>query len=840
MKAVIMAGGKGTRLRPLTCDRPKPMVPMVGKPMMEHIIELLKGHGFADILATLWYMPQVIEDYFGSGERFGVNIRYFIEDRPLGTAGSVKNVERFLDDTFLVISGDALTDIDLSAVVRFHREKKSKATIVLTRVESPLEYGVVVTDGSGAIKRFLEKPSWGEVFSDTVNTGIYVLEPDVLSLFDPGTEFDFSKNLFPLMLARDMPMYGYVAEGYWCDVGNLEQYRMTHQDILSGKARVRIPGTEISPGVWVGEGAKVHRSARIAAPAFIGRNAEVKRNVEIGEFTVIGDGTFVNEGASLRRAVVWDGCYIGRHAELRGCVVGSRTSMKSQSAAYEDAVIGPGGFIDEMAVVGPGVKIWPGKSVEARAKVSDSMVWETRRGKHLFGYSGISGVVGVDMTPEFAAKLGAAYASCVGSGAVAVSSELGKAAPMVKRALVAGIASAGLDVFDVGFVTAPMARHAIVALGLSGGVHVKTSHRTAEGITVEFYDRSGLNVDKGFERKVENAFFGEDFKRASAAGVGNVAYVFRAADNYVKSLLRSVDVEAIRARGLSVVVGVDPDSVAAMVSALLQAAGCRVAMANIAGSEMYDELWGGGEDRPTQGAQITRGALRDPVGAVSAEVVRLGADLGILVDRGAERLILVDETGHALPSDRLLMIASAAGLARGDLSAVAAPVTAAETIAEVAQRHGAAVVWTKANPRALLEAVAKNAKPDVEPWRPGAGFDALAAIAAVLERLALDSTTLSQLVSGIPEAYMERRAVECPWEAKGRVMRSLIEEALSGSLGQVEMVDGIKIRRDDGWVLILPDSDEPVVHVVSQGVTPEAARALQEAFAARVQQHIGR
>ena len=212
MKAVVMAGGKGTRLRPLTCDRPKPMVPVVNRPMLEHVIDLLRLHGFCDIIATLYYMPEVIQDYFGGGDRFGVRMHYAIEDTPLGTAGSVKACERYLDSTFLVISGDALTDIDLSAAVEFHKAKGAIATIVLTHVTSPLEYGVVITDDDGRITRFLEKPSWSEVFSDTVNTGIYVLEPEALRLFGAGQNFDFSKNLFPMILKKGLPLFGYVAE----------------------------------------------------------------------------------------------------------------------------------------------------------------------------------------------------------------------------------------------------------------------------------------------------------------------------------------------------------------------------------------------------------------------------------------------------------------------------------------------------------------------------------------------------------------------------------------------------------------------------------------------------
>ena len=206
MKAVVMAGGEGSRLRPLTSGVPKPLVPVVGKPVMEHILRLLRKHGITDVVVTLQYLGSAIRDYFGDGSDFGVDITYVVEDAPLGTAGSVKNAQEYLTEPFIVISGDALTDIDLGAVMQYHREKGASATIVLTSVANPLEFGVVITNPDGTIKRFLEKPSWGEVFSDQVNTGIYVIEPEVLDLLSPGAVVDWSGDVFPKMLTNAMPL----------------------------------------------------------------------------------------------------------------------------------------------------------------------------------------------------------------------------------------------------------------------------------------------------------------------------------------------------------------------------------------------------------------------------------------------------------------------------------------------------------------------------------------------------------------------------------------------------------------------------------------------------------
>lgn len=233
-----MAGGKGTRLRPLTCNIPKPMVPMLDKPVMEYGIELLKKFGITDIAVTVHYLPEVIKNYFGDGSDFGVNLHYFEEITPLGTAGSIKNAESFLDERFIVISGDALTDFDLSEGIKFHVEKDALVSIFMKQVECPLEYGVIMTNKNAEIIRFLEKPSWDEVFSDTVNTGIYVIEPEVFNYIEKDVPTDFSKDLFPLLMGKGIPLYGYSAEGYWSDVGNLKQYRQSNEDLLEGLVNV--------------------------------------------------------------------------------------------------------------------------------------------------------------------------------------------------------------------------------------------------------------------------------------------------------------------------------------------------------------------------------------------------------------------------------------------------------------------------------------------------------------------------------------------------------------------------------------------------------------------------
>src|SRR5437762_5396943 len=225
VKAVIMAGGEGSRLRPLTSNQQKAMMPLANRPMMEHIIRLLKEHGFDDLVVTVAFMANNVRTYFGNGSEFGVRIQYATEETPLGTAGSVRNAMDELDERFLVIAGDVITDIDLSALVARHEEKGAMASIGLKSMENPLEFGIVITREDGSIERFLEKPTWGQVFSDTINTGIYVLEPSIFDYIPEGTPYDFSSDVFPALLEANESLYGFLCEGYWEDVGTLDADR---------------------------------------------------------------------------------------------------------------------------------------------------------------------------------------------------------------------------------------------------------------------------------------------------------------------------------------------------------------------------------------------------------------------------------------------------------------------------------------------------------------------------------------------------------------------------------------------------------------------------------------
>ncbi|MDQ4064479.1 MAG: sugar phosphate nucleotidyltransferase, partial [Actinomycetota bacterium] len=420
-QAVIMAGGEGSRLRPLTTNIPKPMLPVANRPLMDHIIELLKRHRMTDVVATVQFLSSVIRNYFRDGSDLGISLSYATEEVPLGTAGSVMAAQDLLSGTFLVISGDALTDIDLEEVIAFHRAKGAAATIVLKHMTDPLEFGIVLTDEDDRIQRFLEKPSWGQVFSDTINTGIYVLEPEIFDLIPPDQPFDFSSELFPMMLDKGLPLFGFVTDAYWTDVGTTDAFLQAGYDVLTRKVAVPIDGFELRPSVWVGEDVEIHPTARLEGPLLIGDNTNIGAGAQIGPYTVVGTNAIVGDDATVMGSVVMDRAHVGPFARVSSGIIARGASLGRGATLEEGAVLGDEVRVGAGALVKSRVRIFPGRSVEAGAIVTQSIVRERRATRSLFGARGVSGLVNVGITPITAVRIGMAYGTTLRRGSVVVT-----------------------------------------------------------------------------------------------------------------------------------------------------------------------------------------------------------------------------------------------------------------------------------------------------------------------------------------------------------------------------------------------------------------------------------
>lgn len=358
MKAMVLAAGLGTRLRPLTDEISKPMIPVVNKPIMEHIIELLQAHNIRQLFVNLHYYAEAIRGYFLGGSRWGVDIWYSHEEELMGTAGGVKKVESyFRDDAFIVICGDVLTDINLSQLISFHKEKKALATIALTKVKDPSKYGVVITDEMGRIRDFQEKPSRKEALSNLASCGIYVFEPEILNYIPEEKFYDFGRNLFPLLVANSEPVYGFLHQDYWLDIGNPDAYMEGNFDALAGKVKVKLPGAQVGEDIWVGSGTFIADEVKLRPPLCIGRNCLVRNRAKLNGPVVIGDSNLIEEGAMFERGIKWENGHIGRGASILGGIIGDSTVVYSRARVLERAVIGTNCMVGADSVICEGARL---------------------------------------------------------------------------------------------------------------------------------------------------------------------------------------------------------------------------------------------------------------------------------------------------------------------------------------------------------------------------------------------------------------------------------------------------------------------------------------------------
>jgi len=819
MKAVIMAGGEGTRLRPVTCGIPKPMVPVLNKPVMEYTIELLKKHSITDVAATLAYFPAVITDYFEDGHEFGVNLKYYIEHTPLGTGGSVKNAEEFFNDTFIVISGDALTDIDLEEAVEFHKAKGSKATLVLKKVSIPLEYGVVITDENGKITSFMEKPSWGEVFSDTINTGIYVLEPEVLNYYKKGDNFDFSKDLFPKLLRDNIPMYGYVTRDYWNDIGDLKVYKEVNFDILMGLVRTNINYRKFGEGIWIGKNTEIHESCTFKAPVLIGDNCRLKARTII-EATIINNDSEVGEATSVKKSIIWKNSKLGRNVQCRGSVLCSGVTVKNGVHLFENTVIGSNTTLESGAIIKPEIKIWPEKIIEEDAVVTENLVWGTKASKTLFGYRDVSGDVNVNLTPEFASRMGSAFGSILKENSrIVVSSDGSNSAEIIRESLISGVLSTGIGVICIEDAVMPIMRFAVRFYKAAGGIHIWKDYSEENKVHLEFSNNEGISIERSDERKIENSFVREDFKRCNADRIKEIVRKSNFTDFYIQSGINFLKhSNKIRSSNLKIVVASISKQVTDIAASYLTSLGCLVEIDN-----SY------GRDFRLPGDLNSRNAYNEYIAEMT---VKNGASMGVVLGEDGENSVLIDHKGRILDKDRQRALISLIVLKTGMGKKIIVPHTASRVIEKMAECYSIEVVRTKNTPASLMKGMLEQeAGPEDFMFQFILSFDGIWGIGSLLDFMAENSVILYDLVNELPHFYMKKNEVKCDWQHKGRVIREIIEENKNREL---ELFEGVRINNENGWVLILPDSERPVCNIYAEGVSEEYAKELAAEFTDRI------
>ena len=818
-----MAGGFGTRLRPLTINVPKPMVPIGNIPMMEHVVDLLVKHGLTDIGSLLYFHPDHIRRYFREGDAFGVKMSYFLPDDDLGTAGAVKYAVGDSNEPFLVISGDVLTNFDLSEALRWHKEKEADATILLTRVENPIAYGIVITDENGLITQFLEKPTWGEAFSDTINTGIYILEPSAARLIPPDENFDFSQDLFPLMLKKGMRLFGKVTDGYWKDVGNIDEYRLAHYDLFAGNLALNLNAKRHQTDkavVYQGDNVRLGHDVMLSGTVILGNDVVIEPGVSL-QNCAIGNRSRIGTGCDFNDTVVWSGAQIGNECRLSHTLVCANVRVGRNVQMLDDVVVSDDCTVGDSATIKANCKIWPGKTVDEGAIVSSSLVWGDKWNRELVTESKISGLALTEITPEMAVKLGAAFGATLGAGTSVVSSrDASDVTRLLRRGLMSGLMASGVNVYDLETMPVPLVRYALTKGKYAAGIYVRhhpTDYRILDFI---FFHGSAMDMPKAMLKKLERNYFGEDFERANLHNIGHLEYPQRVLRDYQTDFMAEVDVDVLQEAGFKIVVDYSHGSASEVFPNLFSRLGISTTELNSHPNPLKSCM---SREEDTQG-----------IVQLSTIVRSLHCDVGIRINPASEKMTVVDEEGIPLDNQTLLLTFTELYLETKRPTKIAVPVAASMGVEDIAKRYGAVVERVPNDHQAMMHVHTTGNVEFVGGTRGGVilsrfqrGSDALFTSVKLLEMLARTRNTVSRMRKQYEHYVRHHASVPCPWSRKGTVMRRLITESVDK---RRQLIDGVRIFESGGWVLVTPDRSNAAFEILAESTSREITEGLIDRY----------
>ncbi len=561
MKAVIMAGGEGSRLRPLTCTLPKPMARIFGKPIIEYIFDLLSAHGTDGAAVTLGYLPHIIENAYEDG--YGkLKLEFSREDEPLGTAGSVRKAAAEFKEPFVVISGDAMCDFDLTKIMEYHIARKAMITVVAVSQSDPREYGLIKTDGENRITGFIEKPAWSQSVTDLANTGVYIVDPECLKLIPRDKKYDFAADLFPLMLDRDMPIYCYHSEDYWCDIGSIEAYMKCQKDIFDGKMRLygksdskKFLDTEEFDGV----------DYTVVPPVYIGADTDIAAGAVIGPYAVIDDNCSVGAGAKIRYSTVLENCWLGAGASVTGALVCSGAALKKGASMFENSVAGAGSVIGENASVSPNVLVWPGKVVGGGSNVNSNIKYGGMK-REILSDGGVIGLGSFRLNPESCARIGGAIGSTYQGRKTGIANDGSKTASALHYAVVSGLLGTGASVWDFGECFESELKFLVNFCGLGSGIFVSGG----EDSEVRICSEGGLSVTRSFERSIEAAMTKCEFKETGEQDMKEISDMSGMKLLYKQELMKQAPYGL---RGMGVSVECENESIKNLMETVLKKSG---------------------------------------------------------------------------------------------------------------------------------------------------------------------------------------------------------------------------------------------------------------------------
>lgn len=817
MKAIVLAGGFGTRIQPLTNSVPKPMLPILNRPMMEHIIIKLRDElNITEIAVLLYFKPEIIKEYFKDGKDLGVNITYFLPDDDYGTAGAVAFARDFLDETFVIASGDLVTNFNFKEIKKFHDKKKSKLTITLTPVENPLEFGVVIAnEKTNQIERFLEKPSWGEVFSDTINTGIYFIEPEILDYIPFSENFDFAKDLFPLLMKEGVPLWGCPMKGYWRDVGNPISYRDVYKDIFDGLIELPFKGEKQKLDkavVYLEQGVKLPEQIRADGVVVIGKGSKIADGVTL-ENVCLGSNVNIKKHTELIDCVVWDKVQIGTKTKLKNSVLCNDNIIKDEIKVPHGVVIAEKCEIGKKASFEKDLIVWPEKIIAANSVVNNNVIWGTKYKSSIFEEGKVKGRTNIELSIDVIIKIAESFGSTLPVGStVYLSRDYHKSSRMLKRAFLSGMLSTGINVIDLQSTPSNVMRYRLQKNDeIVAGVHFRHSVQTSEDTEVIIYGSNGLTIDSKVSKSIEKLYFKEAYRRVNHTEVGEITEEDGSEEIYIDAVLDTLDLSLFKNSDLKVSADIMFGSTSYIYPIIMNELGIENVVLNAYKDDK--KLSGVGEELiKTQKnmENITRA---------------MGLDCAFLIYPNGHKLQIIDDKGE-LVYDYIALLAVLDMIDKYCDHKIKVLLPAwgpdfvkyknIEIIRDKRENYTATELFD-------FDLIA-NTDGHFAFTNFGLNRDAVYSSFRILEILQKSGKKLSKTIEKLPKFTFKGENVPCPSEAKGKMMRKFLGDAGDK---KIDTTDGVKTWvNEDEWILMVPDDNRDFLNIYIQAETEKSASKI--------------
>lgn len=776
MKAIIISSGEGTRLRPLTCSDSKLLLPLVGRPIVEHTLRLLKRHGIYDVT--------IYEEYLSD------KVKQYIKDNPLEDMNvSVENKNYIFsaDDDTLIIGGGVITDIDIDNLYSYHKEKNADATIVTRARRTLSEYGVINVDEYFRVNEYQRFVDNERLVPLTCSMGILIVSKNNLQ----NTAADI-RELIKSLIEKKKRVYSYASGDYIHHITDLASYMHCNRDFLDKKINLPFPCDEKESGIWISPDAKIMQGAVIMPPVYIGKGSVINRGARIESYSVLGNNVNVGGMSSIKRSIVMDNSLIGEGASLRGTILAKSAEIGFEGAAYEGSIIAQNSKLGKHTILRPSVKIWPDKVIENESVVSSNIIWESTTPSTTFTDGSVRGRVNREITPEFAALVGSSACKLLGKK-IAVSSDKGGYGNMIKNAIVSGIQSFGAKAYDLGEEPLPISRSAVRFYNLDGGIALSSYSNQGElYATLDIINSSGASVDNDILEKLSSIISTGEVERVSGDKISEADYLFEYKLYYLKQLINSTTKKVLNMKLLL-------HCPSLWAEELLRSAANDL-MCNFTFTKTQSQT------------EFIR------------EMKQNDYDFGVIIDYKCESLTIITKDKLVLSEFDYSVLTSLIIMKSFPSATVYTPISSPDSIDTLAKKYGATVHRTKLSPPSIMNELSKREEIMYQKqfiYR----FDAVGALIMLIDYLGGNNITLESLLKEIPDSHIINSSVSCPASRQAQVLEKISSRY---NISATSISDGIKIPFENGWVIIVPSRSNSSINVISHGISEEYARELCE------------